>query len=721
MNNKFKRSVQDHRAGKRRFDSRRTISTLPSEENIDIVESNGQTFQRVLPTDEQFISDQTQLRHFPQYRLVRNANDDGDNGDTCADSNIIGCDLNEDVTEFIQLLNEAGIRYFNLTDPTNFNTLINARNITNVHDQFGQINSHPKDVETISANLYLVLDRMREFLRNFGSKISPSGSNPYRNNMCDGQYNASNGSVGHTDSNTSSTNNNTINTGVHFNGPPYNPNDMYTFLDCLDSLIEDTTQHDASTDINVQAFQTILENVKVTKFDDTSIDTYNVARDNPNYSVMKLMVTLIKVDVKFMNILYTLNLHNAFKSPLTGIYYGKDRIMFNDNGVPVRRDDVNNTDLYNATNQLKDLLQCIIELISFIGSDDLNEIMLDHFAIDTQYPIVTAPEDIEITVDASASTLTTPDTDNVPCFVFGEILKYCDATRETINHIAFPSANTDASVTFNDLYEPSKVATIAVNSVYGMRAIMQLIETFMKSDAYMNVLTMLFPSGELHEGVRTFDPLYESDRDNVIDFQSLMHLSIYADVNIDAITPPKSIPFYLGSSADPITINKVLFADVYNMQATISNFFWCSDAPFLTNLTFEDQALFDPYTEFMYPTTTESPTTTSAPTTSVPTTTTSGTTTSTTSTTVEPTTTDVQDQFTMQQGIEVLLAHKQKCVYVFNSDQKIICPLEKYIEGYARYIIQHYNTIAAIYETPRECIPTNRNIYDQIARVINLQ
>jgi hypothetical protein len=754
--NAFKRGVQDHRLSKRITDSRtgRATDTFPEEDNTQRITSNGQEFVQVLSTNQQSVTDPIQLKAFPQFRLIRNATApvNTGTGDCGVDAHpFVDCALNPDVTEFLAILNDIGLRIFRLSDPDNFNMVINARSLNGARDLVG----NRAGVDTISANVLILLDKMRDFLYGFGKKIAPPGVNPYLNNEHMVPGNSGNGTS--TGTNTTSSNVTNVNVqsgsnpGVQFPGPPYNPNDIDTFLNCLDKLIDDNTDRDEAVDFNLPVFQSIIENSVVTKFDDAVIDEYNVTRDHPKYTIMTMMLTLIKIDTKFMSILYHLNLHNAFRSPITGAKYGKPRTRFNVNGVPVANNIVTNVDIFNAGRDLKAMLGCVTELISFIKIEGFTKIMIDHFALnpDAVPQPVPAPDDIEIVIDGSATTIpgiTTGSTDNIPCFLYGQILSFCDVARLILvnNTLPFPSANTNPDVVFNDMYEPSKVATIAINTVYGMKAVMQLVETMMKSDAYLTILGMIFPSGQIHEGSRNFDPLFESQRENVIDFQSLMHLSLFGDVDGGRIIPTMSVPEYFGSNPDPITINKVFFCDIYNSQASISNLFWDSGAPFITKLLFRDQAIYDPAEEFVLPTTeptttvgltttagpttTAEPTTTGGPTTTGSTTTagptTTGPTTTGSTTTAGPTTTGpavYDDVFTMQQGIMDLIEHKTKCVFTLNNDGNVICPIDHFIKAYADYIRTEYNSIATPYEQPREIRPANRNVFNMLTRDIKFQ
>jgi hypothetical protein len=261
--------------------------------------------------------------------------------------------------------------------------------------------------------------------------------------------------------------------------------------------------------------------------------------------------------------------------------------------------------------------------------------------------------------------------------------------------------------------------------------------------------------------------LFEAERINDLDFQSLMHLSIFGNDAVNRIIPTQSVPAPFGNSLPKITINKVFFCDIYNSQVGVSNLLWDSGAPFIVKLLFDDAGLYDPEIEFVLPTTapetTADITTTTGPTTTDVTTTTGPTTTNVTTTTgpttTGPTTTDVttttgptttgepsttcnsttcdpsttagttttEDEqlppgvFTMQQGIMDLLDMKVKCVFTLSGDDKVICPLDKYIKAYADYIRTNYNTIAASYEQPRDIRPTNRNVFNMLTRDIKFQ
>lgn len=754
--NAFKRAVQDHRLGKRITDSRtgRTRDTFPEDENTQQITSNGQNFIEVLPTEQQNVTDPVQLKAYPQFRLVRNSTTTPDTPATCGDGTnpFIDCDLNPDVTEFLALLNDIGLRIFKLTDPDNFGTIINARSLNS-----REIVTDLNGLDTVSSNILILLDKMRDFLYDFGKKIAPPGVNPYLNNekipapekpkkenkkdcKC-GLKTCSKCSSKHSYNNsdccpnvTNINVNSAQNPGVLFPGPPYNPNDINTFLNCLDTLIEENTETDDTVDFNLTVFQSIIENSKVTKFDDAAIDEYQVTREQPNYSLMTMMLTLLKIDIKFMSILYNLNLHDAFSSPLTGAKYGKPRTRINMNGIPVPNNEVNDTDIFNATRELKDLLSCIIQLITFLKIDAFNKIMIDHFAYDPDADPqpVPAPDDIEIIVDASASNIPGVITgnSNIPCFVYGQILSFCDVARLILadNNLPFPSANTNSDITFNEAYEPSKVATIAINTIYGMKAVMQLIETLIKSDAYLTVLGMIFPSGRIHEGVRDFNPLFEAERINEIDFQSLNHLSIFGTFLENRIIPTLSVPAFPTNPPQTITINKIFFCDIYNSHVGISNMLWDSGAPFITKLLFENQGLYDPDIVFTLPTTTQTPTTSSGTTTILPTTTVAPTTAApttivTTETTIEETTITSTNSpvppgpgnvFINQPGIKELLEKKVRCVFTLNNDGRVICPLCDYIKAYANYIRTQYNTVAIPYEQPREIRQVKRNVFNMV-------
>ena len=730
--NAFKRAVQDHRLGKRITDSRtgRAFDTFPEDENTQQITSNGQEFVQVLPTDHQSLTDPVQLKAYPQFRLIRNVEGVTVTDDDCGDGTnpFIDCDLNPDVTEFLALLNDIGLRIFKLTDPNNFGMVTNARSL-NSRDIVTNLNG----LDTVSSNILILLDKMRDFLYDFGKKIAPPGVNPYLNNEklpVPAENSKSSGSGCSSGSGAPNVTNINVNSaqnpGVMFPGPPYNPNDINTFLNCLDTLIEQNTESDDTVDFNLTVFQSIIENAKVTKFDDAVIDEYQVTREQPNYSLMTLMLTLLKIDIKFMSILYTLNLHEAFRSPLTGAKYGRPRTRINMNGIPVPNNDVNDTDIFNATRELKDLLACIVELITFLKIESFNKVMIDHFAYDPDADPqpVPAPDDLVITVDASASTIpgVTVDDTNIPCFVYGQILSFCDVARLILadNNLPFPSANTDPDIQFNEAYEPSKVATIAINTVYGMKAVMQLIESLLKSDAYLTILGVIFPSGVIHEGARNFNPLFESERVNELDYLSLNHLSIFGTYD-----QGRTIPTYSVSGAIPpqnVTINKIFFCDIYNSQAGISNMLWDSGAPFINKLFFEDQGLFDPEIDFVISTTqagtTTEATTTEATTTDAPTTV-AGTTEATTSTSTSTSTTQKpvfgsEGVFMSQPGIEELIERKVRCVFTLNNDGRVICPLDDYIKAYADYIRTQYNTSAAQFEQPREIRQTRRNVFNMV-------
>jgi hypothetical protein len=198
-----------------------------------------------------------------------------------------------------------------------------------------------------------------------------------------------------------------------------------------------------------------------------------------------------------------------------------------------------------------------------------------------------------------------------------------------------------------------------------MKAVMQLIETLLKSDAYLTILGMIFPSGVIHEGARNFNPLFESERINELDYQSLNHLSIFGTYVQGRTIPTYSVPGF--NPPQETTINKIFFCDIYNSQAGISNMLWDSGAPFIIKLFFEDQGPLGSEGIFM-----------------------------------------------SQPGIMELIERKYRCVYTLNNDNRVICPLDDYIKAYADYIRVQYNMIAAPYEQPREIRQTRRNVFNMV-------
>ncbi|VBB17770.1 hypothetical protein YASMINEVIRUS_233 [Yasminevirus sp. GU-2018] len=662
--NQFKRAFRDAKESltdARKVDGLAFPDEVPS--TTIIKDSRGRTYIQVLPNNRQDGTDRAQLKAFPQYRLIDTGSEvsstttadrsvdrstgtmsvqsrridgipdvyvpsTGSSGSSTGTTTtaspsdeLVNANLNPDVTEFLRVINDVGSRISYFMDPTNANNFL-TRDI--VSDKLG--------MDSVSSNIVKGVDELKAFFFDFGKKIAPPGVNPYhineyqrcgtgdkKNDCCD-QINITCDGRG---------------SNIEYAKAPYNPHDLNTYMNCLETLSRTSAVRETSDtyeDFNLKVFQTALTKVKVTKFIDSSIDDLGVTRPQYYFNPMSIMLEILKIDTKLFNILYMLNLHNSSRSPITGAFYGKPRTKINENGFPVLSDVVTSTDIHNATLQMLDLLGCILHLITFIDIDSYNKIIEDHFSISSVGNVQRADGGgstpaVPIVIDSTAQT---PTQENIPTFLYGQLLSFCDATRQVVNEIPITTIT-------GSQYNPSKVANIAYNCTYGLLAVAQLIEGTLKSRCFATVMSMLFPSGVLHSSTRNtteWGPRFKIDRLNDLDLQSITRLAIDGiPLDMTKVIPPKSIPNYLPVD-DPICINKAIFCTIITTICGISRFLWNSNSPCLRLCDLDDVGAFDPDEPYPAPdpTTSTSTTSTTAPTTTQPPTTT----TTSSSTTAQP-------------------------------------------------------------------------------------
>jgi hypothetical protein len=613
-NNQFKRAFRDAKEINI-TDARNTAGlAFPDEpQSTTIIQDlTGKRYVQILPNRRQMDSDSRQLKAFPGYRLIdtdtSSSSSSSTSSTTLAPSDgLVDSDLNEDVTDFLKLLNDVGSRISYYTDPVNANDFASTREI--VTDTLG--------MDSISSNIIRGVEDMKSFFYEFGKKIAPPGVNPYRNNDCM-QLLKHHENKEHNHHHNKNININSSPKDVEYAKGPYNPADLNTYMNCLETLSRKSTMADTTTsydDFNLKVFQSIIVKTKVSKFMDSEIDELGVTRPLPYYNPLHLMIEILKIDTKLFNILYLLNLHNTSRSPITGAYYGKERTKINENGFPVLSDSVTSTDIHNATVQMLDLINCILRLITFIDLDAYNKIITDYFSI-TSVGVVQPADDVPIIIDDSAAYnnyTASGSSENIPTFLYGQLLSFCDAARQAINEIIL------ATFPNSPLYNPSKVANIAFNCTYGLLAVAQLIEGLLKSRCFALVMSMLFPSGTFHSdpillearGIPEWGERFRFNRLNDDDMQSITRMAIDGiPLDMTKIVPPKSIPHYLPED-DPIYINKAIFCTLITALCGISRFLWNSNSPCLTLCDFTDDGAFDP--DVPYPAPSPRPTTTMPP------------------------------------------------------------------------------------------------------------
>jgi hypothetical protein len=613
--NQFKRAVRDNRGGS--LTDARNPSTLPfidEPQSTTIVEDelNKKTYIQILPNRRQDDTDRVQLKSFPGYRLLESTVPTTEPPTTSIpDDGLVDSNLNEDVTAFLRLLNEVGARISYFMDAENSN------NFTTTQNQVGRdiVGNDKMNIDSVSSNIIRGVNELKAFFYEFGKKIAPHGVNPYCNDDCMelkkkkpacyncGQVNcqcATQSACGCGQTVCRCKRDQSKKCEIEYAKAPYNPADINTYLNCLDAIAKNSIVRDPTdgyNDFNLKVFQTIITRVKTTKFDDDQIiDELNVVRPQPYYNPLLMMLEVLKIDTKLFNILYLLNLHNSVRSPITGAYYGKQRTKINEHGYPVLSDTVTNTDIHNATLQTIDLISCILKLITFVDIDSYNKIIEEHFSI-LSVGQVTPADGQNVIIGTTALTNSNPlstitNDENIPCFLYGLLMSFCDAARQAISEI--PLENFPNS----PLYNPSKVATITYNCTFGLMAISQMMEELLKSRCFATIMAILFPSGSFHSApesssAREFGPRFTYPRLNDKDMQSITRFAIDGvPLDMTKVIPSSSIPNYIPDN--PITINKALFCTIITALCGISRFLWNSNSPCLRLCDLNDDGAFDP-------------------------------------------------------------------------------------------------------------------------------
>ncbi len=740
-----------------------------------VLGADGKLYKQILPGNQ--TTDPNQLKDFPNYILIDNAaasSSGAGNGNasrsisgstviqsTTSSSTSSGSDtvtypivdvneLNADVYTFLDLLsNELGSRISFFLDQSAFDSVIQARDLVGT-DQI-------KELDSITSNIIIGMDKFKLFLYKMGKKIAPPGINPYLNSDLKIKstpiHTQQTQPAQHTQSR--SCGNSSCQCGCEpapchpappvqnapcpkkcDNNCPSNlfPDDINTYLNCLDSLINDAMKSPVVIDFNLQVFQTIIQNSYVTKFADYVISpVYDSIKPPPKFNMLPIILLLIKIDTLFFSILYRLNLHNAFKSPITGAYYGKPRVVTNDMGNCVVNNIVTNQDIFNSTVLFEDLLNTIIKLITFIPPDSLLAIMDQYFSITSVNPQAnTTVPNTNIIIDASALNVpgyTDGSTDNIPCFMYGYLLSFCDVARQilTPGNLPFPSDNTDPTVIFNPAYEPSSVANYAINCVYGMLSVNQLMEEFMKSNAFVAVMSLLFPSGisgtPNSRDIRDISgnqSILEVNRDstNRNDFLNMLMTAIFGSEKfaMNLLVPASTIPGYTGdhTTIERIQINTAQLYAIHNKIASISRILFGSNAPILKPCDF--QYMYDPTFHCgVMPSTTMPPNMKAPRRAPYP--------------IHEPATDEIPDADSVldpedgERGpiyvddptVAFLLENIPQSVLTENG--RVIGPMKNYIIAYAKYILTQYNILAMSKTTLAPTVQVSaRNIFEFVTK-----
>ena len=98
---------------------------------------------------------------------------------------------------------------------------------------------------------------------------------------------------------------------------------LYDSTNFINSLSENAITNEITNDddlFNFKSLQKLLSKI----INDTNNQTL--------YNLTNMLNEIVKIDTLFFDILYSLNLHNVSKSPITGLYYDKPRTKINNNG-----------------------------------------------------------------------------------------------------------------------------------------------------------------------------------------------------------------------------------------------------------------------------------------------------------------------------------------------------------------------------------------------------
>lgn len=474
---------------------------------------------------------------------------------------------NPDIQEFISLLNDVGHRiYFTCSD--DFGNIRSTNNITQLFN-------------SVQSNILFGINNLRSFLGRFGRKIvSPNLKfNPYHNSSQEkSTIDAEN------TKNYDCVDKCNPRSKIDYAEGPYNPCDINTYLNCIDQLIFNTTENQTSNDINFKLHVDNISNAKVSKLDDGCIDSNDVSADVPDHNPLILPLTLIKIDVLFMDILYQLNLHETFRSPITNEFYSKKRTKINDNGFPVRDDEVTNENIFSATVKMEEMLSCILQLFTFSDPDQVIDIMHHLFGVNLDN-LQEEPDKPDVIPSGEEC--------NIPIIFYGIILSFCDVSLQSVgeNYLPLVEDPDNDDIDFNHEYDTTKVANVAINTNFAMIAILKLVELLIKSDAFITSLAMIFPTDILHS--RSFGHFEEDRQMPMKDFLSLLLHAIFGEnVSNRDIKSTGSIP---SSTNADITIDINRYCKIYNLIAIISYYATGARTLILDLEGIKEQCFIDPF------------------------------------------------------------------------------------------------------------------------------
>jgi len=344
-----------------------------------------------------------------------------------------------------------------------------------------------------------------------------------------------------------------------------NPDDVYTFMNCLDVMINkgNIQQTNESTDIHLQYYLKLLEELKVEYYNDSLFNNDQLLSTNGNFDIFRFVLLLIKMDTLLFSILYRLGINDVFISPLTGVYYNK-------------RKKVGSTphDAFVAGYLLEQILDTIFKFITSNNPIDVVEIMETYFNTDSTNSDYNEDQIIEKS--------------KIPPMMYGQLLCMCDVAYQAYQKALPPTGST---VNILASYDSNIFKQYVIDSLFSLKAISEIIEQMMCSKAFITVLSYLYPTENngtpnTKAVVTTDFLLYKSN--NRVDLLNMLLTAIFGPekFNLSLFIPSKTLPDIIQLSMIPINTAQLYI--MHNKLATISRLLFGKNAPILKESDFHN-------------------------------------------------------------------------------------------------------------------------------------
>lgn len=335
------------------------------------------------------------------------------------------------------------------------------------------------------------------------------------------------------------------------------PDDMNTFLNCLDNLINQKDNPVKDTkDIYLQYYITLFDELKVEFFNDSYFNTDPILETDHKFDMFQFILLLIKMDTLLFSILYRLGINDAFVSPLTGVYYNKKILA-----------EPTPSDTFVAGQMLDQLLDIIFRFITQNNPIDVIENMERYFNEE-------APQDNQYDEDMIVGKT------EIPPMMYGQLLSMCDIAFQAYRDKSLPPTNTTVNIL--NIYDKDIFREYIIDSLYSLKAISEIIESFICSKAFITILSALYPSDS------TPNPNGKNiNLDVVADNVDIMNMLLSAIFGPDKF----NLSFFIPANSLPHVNNTIemsmsqLYA-VHNKLATISRLLFGKNAPILKESDF---------------------------------------------------------------------------------------------------------------------------------------